>query len=81
MQTAWVTIITLPRTFGPVISHMYTTLMARNPAKPSVSAIESKNSAGKFVTYPNGQINSPASTEDRISALRRPILSASQPRA
>ena len=40
-----------------------------------------RDSAGKLVTYPNGQMNTPASTEDRISALRRPILSASQPMA
>ncbi len=46
MQTVWQTIITLGRTLGPMISLMYTTLMARYPANPSVSAIDKKNSAG-----------------------------------
>ena len=71
MQTAWEIIMTRGRTFGPMISLMYTTLMARNPANPSVSAIDRTNSAEKFVTYPKGQMNAPASSEDRISALRR----------
>ena len=53
----------------PVISVRYTTLMARNPANPSVSAIERKNSAEKFVTYANGQINNPASAADLTSAF------------
>ncbi len=63
-----------------MISLMYTTFMARYPANPSVSAIDRTNSAGKFVTYANGQMNTAASSEDRISPLRRPILSPSQPR-
>ena len=45
MQTTWQNIITRGRTVGPMISLMYTTLMARNPANPSVSAIDRKNSA------------------------------------
>ena len=81
MQTTWLTIMTRGRTFGPMISLMYTTLMARNPANPSVSAIDRTNSAEKFVTYAKGQMNTPASVADRIRAGRRPILSASQPRA
>ena len=46
MQTTWLTIITRGRTFGPMISLMYTTLMARNPANPRVSAIDRTNKAG-----------------------------------
>jgi len=38
--------ITLFRTAGPIISLMYTTLTARYPANPSVSAIERTTSAG-----------------------------------
>ena len=45
MQTTWQTIIIRGRIFGPMISLMYTTLMARNPANPSVSAIDRTNSA------------------------------------
>ncbi len=46
MQTTWETIITRGRTLGPMISLMYTTLMARYPANPSVSAIDKTISAG-----------------------------------
>ena len=46
MQTAWQGSITLRRHVGPMISLMYTTLMARYPANPSVSAIDRTNSAG-----------------------------------
>ncbi len=81
MASACAPMITLPRTLGPVISARYTTLTARNPANPRVSPIERKASPQKFVTYANGQINTAASVEDRISARRRPILSASQPMA
>jgi hypothetical protein len=81
MASACAPMITLLRTADPIISLRYTTLMARYPANPRVSAIERTTSAGKLVTYANGQMNTPASTEDRISALRRPILSESQPMA
>ena len=79
MQTAWATMITRPRATGPPISLRYTMLTARNPANPRVSPIDRKNSPQKFVTYPNVQMNTPASVADMIRALRRPILSASQP--
>ena len=46
MHTAWQGIITLGRHVGPMISLMYTTLMARYPANPSVSKIDRTNSAG-----------------------------------
>ena len=45
MQTVWLTIMIRGRIFGPMISLMYTTLMARNPANPSVSAIDKTNNA------------------------------------
>ena len=46
MQTTWETIITRGRTVGPMISLMYTTLMARYPPIPSVSPIDRRVSAG-----------------------------------
>ena len=45
MQTAWQGIMIRGRIFGPMISLMYTTLMARNPAKPRVSRMDKTNSA------------------------------------
>ena len=45
MHTAWQGSITWRRHVGPMISLMYTTLMARYPANPSVSAIDRTNSA------------------------------------
>ena len=50
MATTWHTIITRGRTVGPMISLMNTTLMARYPANPRVSAMDRMNSAGKLVT-------------------------------
>ena len=46
MQTTWLTIMIRGRIFGPMIWLVYTTLMARNPANPSVSAIDRRNKAG-----------------------------------
>ena len=46
MAATWETIMIRGRTVGPMISLMYTTLMARNPANPSVSAIDRTISAG-----------------------------------
>ena len=46
MQTVWLTIMIRGRTVGPMISLMYTTLMARYPPIPSVLPIDSRASAG-----------------------------------
>ena len=46
MQTTWETIMTRGRTVGPMISLMYTTLMARYPPIPNVLPIDSRASAG-----------------------------------
>ena len=46
MHRVWLGSITLRRQFGPIISLMYTTLMARYPANPRVSKIDKTISAG-----------------------------------
>ena len=46
MHRVWLGSMTLRRHVGPMISLMYTTLMARYPANPSVSKIDRTISAG-----------------------------------
>ena len=61
---------------------MYTTFIGQVPGEPErVGNRQDEQHQEKFITYTNGQINAAASSEDRIRALHRPILSPSQPRA